>query len=62
MTVIGFSKEEIQQVLEVIALVLKLGNVEMTDEFQADGIPGSAIRDGRGLCHRDGAPTLNLLC
>nr|XP_023423463.1 unconventional myosin-Ia [Cavia porcellus] len=49
MTVIGFSKEEIQQVLEVIALVLKLGNVEMTDEFQADGIPGSAIRDGRGV-------------
>ncbi|XP_005397396.1 PREDICTED: unconventional myosin-Ia isoform X2 [Chinchilla lanigera] len=49
MTVIGFSKEEIQQVLEVTAMVLKLGNVEMTDDFQANGIPGSAIRDGRGV-------------
>ncbi|EHB06520.1 Myosin-Ia [Heterocephalus glaber] len=49
MTVIGFSKEEIQQVLEVTALVLKLGNVELTDEFQANGIPGSGIRDGRGV-------------
>ncbi|KAM6155005.1 unconventional myosin-Ia [Erethizon dorsatum] len=49
MTVIGFSKEEIRQVLEVTALVLKLGNVELTDEFQANGIPGSAIHDGRGI-------------
>ncbi|KAM5287800.1 unconventional myosin-Ia [Ctenodactylus gundi] len=49
MTVIGFSKEEIQQVLEVTSLVLKLGNVELTDEFQANGIPASGIRDGRGV-------------
>ncbi|XP_047642934.1 unconventional myosin-Ia isoform X1 [Phacochoerus africanus] len=49
MTVIGFSKEEIQQVLEVAALVLKLGNVELADEFQANGIPASGIRDGRGV-------------
>lgn len=56
MTVIGFSKEEIQQVLEVTALVLKLGNVELTDEFQANGIPASGIRDGRGSCHPDGTP------
>ncbi|XP_004647104.1 unconventional myosin-Ia [Octodon degus] len=49
MTVIGFSKEEIQQVLEVTALVLKLGNVELTDEFQSNGIPGSVIHDGRGV-------------
>ncbi|XP_054941554.1 unconventional myosin-Ia isoform X5 [Physeter macrocephalus] len=49
MTVIGFSKEEIRQVLEVVALVLKLGNVELADEFQANGIPASGIRDGRGI-------------
>ncbi|XP_069907560.1 unconventional myosin-Ia isoform X1 [Oryctolagus cuniculus] len=49
MTVIGFSEEEIRQVLEVTALVLKLGNVELTDEFQANGIPASGIRDGRGV-------------
>lgn len=57
MTVIGFSKEEIQQVLEVAALVLKLGNVELADEFQANGIPASGIRDGRGL-HPPSSPNL----
>ncbi|XP_060020737.1 unconventional myosin-Ia [Lagenorhynchus albirostris] len=49
MAVIGFSKEEIRQVLEVVALVLKLGNVELADEFQANGVPASGIRDGRGI-------------
>ncbi|MBV97441.1 Unconventional myosin-Ia, partial [Eschrichtius robustus] len=49
MTVIGFSKEEIRQVLEVVALVLKLGNVELADEFQANGVPASGIRDGKGI-------------
>jgi hypothetical protein len=58
MSVIGFSEEEIQQVLEVTALVLKLGNVELTGEFQANGIPASGIRDGRGLWHSAGTPLL----
>lgn len=49
MTVIGFSEEEIRWVLEVTALVLKLGNVELSDEFQANGISASGISDGRGL-------------
>ncbi|XP_059260907.1 unconventional myosin-Ia [Mustela nigripes] len=49
MAVIGFSEEEIHQVLEVTALVLKLGNVELADEFQANGISASGIRDGRGI-------------
>nr|XP_023395329.1 unconventional myosin-Ia [Loxodonta africana] len=49
MTVIGFSDEEIRQVLEVTALVLKLGNVELSDEFQANGIPASGIRDRQGV-------------
>ncbi|XP_073069504.1 unconventional myosin-Ia isoform X1 [Manis javanica] len=49
MTVIGFSEEEIRQVLEVTALVLKLGNVELVDESQASGIAASGIHDGRGL-------------
>ncbi|XP_005680371.2 PREDICTED: unconventional myosin-Ia [Capra hircus] len=49
MTVIGFSEEEIRQVLEVAALVLKLGNVELVNEFQANGVPASGIRDGRGV-------------
>ncbi|XP_076967217.1 unconventional myosin-Ia isoform X1 [Tamandua tetradactyla] len=49
MIVIGFSEEEIQQVLEVIALVLKLGNVKLADEFQANGTPASGIHDGQGI-------------
>ncbi|KAM8941889.1 unconventional myosin-Ia isoform 1-T1 [Lycaon pictus] len=49
MTVIGFSEEEIQRVLEVTALVLKLGNVELADEFQANGVSASSIRDGKGV-------------
>ncbi|XP_039079056.1 unconventional myosin-Ia [Hyaena hyaena] len=49
MTVIGFSEVEIQQVLEVTALVLKLGNVELGDESQANGISASSIRDERGV-------------
>ncbi|XP_037019433.2 unconventional myosin-Ia [Artibeus jamaicensis] len=49
MTVIGFSEEEMRQVLEVTALVLKLGNVELSNEFQDSGIPASSICDGRGV-------------
>ncbi|NP_001362511.1 unconventional myosin-Ia [Canis lupus familiaris] len=49
MMVIGFSEEEIQRVLEVTALVLKLGNVELADEFQANGVSASSIRDGKGI-------------
>lgn len=49
MTVIGFSEEEMRWVLEVTALVLKLGNVELSNECQANGIPASGIRDERGV-------------
>ncbi|XP_036616874.1 unconventional myosin-Ia [Trichosurus vulpecula] len=45
MGIIGFSTEEIQQIFEVIAMVLKLGNVELRDEFQANGVAGSSICD-----------------
>ena len=37
MTVIGFSEEEIRQVLEVAALVLKLGNVELINVLWCHG-------------------------
>lgn len=49
MVAIGFSEAEIQQVLEVTALVLKLGNVELVDEFQASGLSASGIRDRKGI-------------
>uniref|UniRef100_A0A5F8HI18 Unconventional myosin-Ia n=1 Tax=Monodelphis domestica TaxID=13616 RepID=A0A5F8HI18_MONDO len=48
MNIIGFSTEEIQKILEVIAIVLKLGNVELGDEFQANGVSGSSIRNENG--------------
>lgn len=57
MTVIGFSEEEIRWVLEVTAMVLKLGNVELSEEYQANGISASGICEGRGLHHPAGAPT-----
>lgn len=64
MAVIGFSEEEIRQVLEVTALVLKLGNVKLADEFQANGLPASGVCDGKGGYHLPGAcqepPTLSL--
>ncbi|XP_060051100.1 unconventional myosin-Ia isoform X2 [Erinaceus europaeus] len=49
MAVIGFSEEEIRRVLEVTALVLKLGNVKLRDEFQASGVSASGILDGKAL-------------
>ncbi|XP_020845743.1 unconventional myosin-Ia [Phascolarctos cinereus] len=45
MSIIGFSTEEIQQILEVVAMVLKLGNVELGDEFHASGVAASSICD-----------------
>ncbi|XP_043823869.1 unconventional myosin-Ia [Dromiciops gliroides] len=47
MDIIGFSTEEFQHILEVVAMVLKLGNVELGDEFQANGVAGSSINDGK---------------
>uniref|UniRef100_A0A8D2IZU9 Unconventional myosin-Ia n=1 Tax=Varanus komodoensis TaxID=61221 RepID=A0A8D2IZU9_VARKO len=37
MKAIGFSPEEVMAVLEVTAVVLKLGNVQFTEQFQASG-------------------------
>ncbi|XP_004692483.1 PREDICTED: unconventional myosin-Ia [Condylura cristata] len=49
MAVIGFSEAEVRRVLEVTALVLKLGNVQLVDEFQASGLAASGIRDRKGI-------------
>lgn len=49
MAVIGFTKEEIRWVLEVTAVVLKLGNVELVGEFQANGLSASGISNGKGI-------------
>lgn len=56
MTVIGFTKEEIRWVLEVTAVVLKLGNVELVGEFQANGLSASGISNGKGPYHSAGPP------
>ncbi|XP_063283314.1 unconventional myosin-Ia isoform X1 [Pelobates fuscus] len=43
MKVIGFSDAEVTSVLEIVAVVLKLGTVEIKGQFQANGMASSYI-------------------
>ncbi|XP_034499502.1 unconventional myosin-Ia isoform X2 [Ailuropoda melanoleuca] len=53
MAVIGFSEEEIQQVLEVTALVLKLGNVELAGIQEIEEMMGLNSEElEKALCSR----------
>ncbi|KAF7240258.1 Unconventional myosin-Ia [Varanus komodoensis] len=45
MKAIGFSPEEVMAVLEVTAVVLKLGNVQFTEQFQASGAESCEIQN-----------------
>ncbi|XP_053311684.1 unconventional myosin-Ia isoform X2 [Spea bombifrons] len=38
MKIIGFSDEEVTSILEIVALVLKLGTIEMKGQFQSNGM------------------------
>jgi len=53
MRVIGFSPAEVTALLEVTAVVLKLGNVQLGSSYQASGMEACTIAEpqGRG---RDG--------
>nr|XP_060618893.1 unconventional myosin-Ia-like isoform X1 [Anolis sagrei ordinatus]XP_060618894.1 unconventional myosin-Ia-like isoform X1 [Anolis sagrei ordinatus] len=44
---IGFSPSEVTAVLEVIAVVLKLGNVQLREQFQASGAESCDIQDDK---------------
>ncbi|XP_039370490.1 unconventional myosin-Ia isoform X2 [Mauremys reevesii] len=59
MRVIGFSPAEVQALLEVAAVVLKLGNVELGSQFQASGMESCSIQDTRAvreICKLIGLP------
>lgn len=48
MRVIGFSPAEVTALLEVTAVVLKLGNVQLSSSFQASGMESCSIAEPRG--------------
>ncbi|NXO05913.1 MYO1A protein, partial [Oriolus oriolus] len=49
MRVIGFSPAEVTELLEVTAVVLKLGNVQLSSSFQASGMEACSIPNPREL-------------
>lgn len=49
MEVIGFSPAEVTALLEVTAVVLKLGNVQLSSRFQASGMEACSIPEPREL-------------
>ncbi|XP_067385770.1 unconventional myosin-Ia [Emydura macquarii macquarii] len=49
MRVIGFSPAEVRALLEVTAVVLKLGNVQLTSQFEASGVESCSIQETQAL-------------
>ncbi|NXR26217.1 MYO1A protein, partial [Cinclus mexicanus] len=49
MRVIGFSPAEVTELLEVTAVVLKLGNIQLSSSFQASGMEACSITDPQEL-------------
>uniref|UniRef100_A0A7M4EU21 Unconventional myosin-Ia n=1 Tax=Crocodylus porosus TaxID=8502 RepID=A0A7M4EU21_CROPO len=45
MRIIGFSEAEVMQLLEVTAVVLKLGDLQLSGQFQASGMDACVLRD-----------------
>ncbi|XP_069735746.1 unconventional myosin-Ia isoform X2 [Phaenicophaeus curvirostris] len=63
MRVIGFSPEEVTALLEVTAVVLKLGNVELSSGYQASGMEACSIAESqelREICELIGLDTSTL--
>lgn len=48
MRVIGFSPAEVTALLEVTAVVLKLGNVQLSSSYQASGMEACSIAEPQG--------------
>ncbi|NWT76455.1 MYO1A protein, partial [Prunella himalayana] len=49
MRVIGFSPAEVTELLEVTAVVLKLGNIQLSSSFQASGMEACSITEPQEL-------------
>lgn len=50
MQIVGFMEDEVQSVLELVAAVLKLGNIEFKPESRCNGGDESRIKDKNGPC------------
>lgn len=50
MQIVGFMEDEVQSVLELVAAVLKLGNIEFKPESRCNGSDESRIKDKNGRC------------
>lgn len=49
MQIVGFMEDELQSVLELVAAVLKLGNIEFKPESRCNGTDESRIKDKNGV-------------
>ena len=54
MQIMGFMDHEAESVLEVVAAVLKLGNIEFKPESRVNGLDESKIKDKNGKSVEDG--------
>lgn len=52
MQIVGFMEDEVQSVLELVAAVLKLGNIEFKPESRCNGTDESRIKDKNGVFDR----------
>uniref|UniRef100_A0A673GYU9 Unconventional myosin-Ib n=1 Tax=Sinocyclocheilus rhinocerous TaxID=307959 RepID=A0A673GYU9_9TELE len=48
MQIVGFMEDEVQSILELVAAVLKLGNIEFKPESRCNGFDESRIKDKNG--------------
>lgn len=48
MQIVGFMEDEVQSVLELVAAVLKLGNIEFKPESRCNGTDESRVKDKNG--------------
>ncbi|XP_073519453.1 unconventional myosin-Ia isoform X2 [Phyllobates terribilis] len=49
MKIIGFSDSEVISILQIVAVVLKLGNIEIKGQFQANGMASCYIPDAKEI-------------
>lgn len=50
MKIIGFKDTEVTSILEVAAVVLKLGNIEIKGQFQANGMASCYVTNSQCEC------------
>lgn len=50
MQIVGFMEDEVQSVLQLVAAVLKLGNIEFKPESRNNSSDESRIKDKNGDC------------